>query len=70
MDITRAAYIGSVQFVDEWVGRIQGKLDKTGLNESTFMIFISDHGDALGDHHLWRKGRERGGSHQISSSTR
>lgn len=56
MQITRAAYIGSVEFVDEWIGKVLTALAQNGLNESTFVMFIADHGDALGDHHLFRKG--------------
>jgi hypothetical protein len=28
-----------------------------GLDENTLVLFLSDHGDALGDHFLWRKAR-------------
>jgi arylsulfatase len=52
---SRRGYYGSVSFVDEQIGRVLGALEKRGWLENTFIIFISDHGDMLGDHHLWRK---------------
>ena len=33
-----------------------GWLDSVSLTDETFILYLSDHGDALGDHHLWRKG--------------
>ncbi len=52
---SRRGYYGSVSFVDEQIGRIRATLEKRGLLENTFILFVSDHGDMLGDHHLWRK---------------
>ena len=51
----RQGYYGNVSFVDEQVGRILETLAGRGLAENTLVIFLSDHGDMLGDHHLWRK---------------
>lgn len=54
--LSRAAYYGSIAFVDEWFGHIWDKLEETSLLDRTFMVFVADHGDSLGDHNLWRKG--------------
>ena len=56
-DIIRArrAYYGNVTYVDEWVGRLRGALDECGLAADTTILFISDHGDMLGEHGLWYK---------------
>lgn len=51
----RIGYSGSVSFVDEQVGRILESLDKRRLTDETLILFLSDHGDMTGDHHLWRK---------------
>ena len=51
----RRGYYGNVSFIDEQVGRILAALEKRALLESTLILFTSDHGDMLGDHHLWRK---------------
>ena len=46
----RRAYLASVAFVDEQVGKIYGALQRTGLLQTTFLIWTSDHGDGQGDH--------------------
>ena len=51
----RRAYYGNVSYVDEWVGRIRSTLDECGLAANTTIIFLSDHGDMLGEHGLWYK---------------
>ena len=51
----RALYYGLVTQVDEGVGQILGEIDALGLAEDTIIIFISDHGDMLGDHGLSQK---------------
>ncbi len=52
---SRRAYYASVTFIDEQVGRILAMLKKRGLYDNTLILFFADHGDMLGDHHLWRK---------------
>ncbi|HEU5341022.1 arylsulfatase [Edaphobacter sp.] len=53
---SRQGYYGSVSFVDEQIGRILEVLEKRKLLDETLILFISDHGDMLGDQNLWRKG--------------
>ena len=52
---SRQGYYANVQFIDLQVGRILEALHKRGWYEETLIVFFSDHGDMLGDHHLWRK---------------
>ncbi len=52
---SRRAYYGSVSHVDEQIGRILEVLEQRKLLNDTLILFISDHGDMLGDQHLWRK---------------
>jgi len=52
---SRRGYYGSIHFIDEQIGRILSVLEQKGLLENTFILFIADHGDMTGDHHLWRK---------------
>lgn len=47
---------GMVSFVDQAVGRVMETLGRTGLRENTLVVFLSDHGDMLGDHWMNRKG--------------
>jgi len=51
----RQGYYGNVSFIDEQVGRILAVLKQRGWLENTLILFTADHGDMLGDHHLWRK---------------
>ena len=55
---TRLAYYASCAFVDEQIGAILGSWRRHVDSElsRTLVLFASDHGDALGDHLLWRKG--------------
>ena len=43
-------------FVDDWAGRVLTKMDDYGYKDSALIIMVADHGDALGDHNLFRKG--------------
>lgn len=52
---SRQGYYGSIEFIDEQIGRILEVLEKRGWLEQTLIVFTSDHGDMTGDHHLWRK---------------
>ena len=52
---SRRHYYASISFVDEQVGRIVAALKERGLYDNSIIVFLSDHGDMLGDHHLWRK---------------
>lgn len=47
---------GQIALIDHQVGRIMAALDEAGLAENTIVIYISDHGDWLGDHGLILKG--------------
>jgi len=51
----RAAYFGYLAFLDAQIGRLLERMKRSGLLASTFALFTSDHGEMLGDHHLWRK---------------
>lgn len=61
----RRAYYGNVTFIDEQIGRMLAALADRGLLEDTLILFTADHGDMLGDHHLWRKTYAYEGSARI-----
>ncbi len=47
---------GQISFIDHQIGRIMNTLLEQGLDENTIVIYVSDHGDWLGDHGLILKG--------------
>ena len=51
----RAGYYGHMSHIDTQVHRLVQALTSRNLIEDTVICFVSDHGDMLGDHHLWRK---------------
>ena len=51
----RHAYLGSVSYVDDQVGRLMSVLRACDLDQNTIVVFTTDHGDMLGEHGLWYK---------------
>jgi arylsulfatase A-like enzyme len=47
---------GMVSLLDHYVGRVLETLDELGLAKNTVVLFLSDHGDMMGDHDLLNKG--------------
>ncbi len=52
----RAAYWAMVDLIDKQVGRLFDYLEQTNQLENTMIIFMSDHGESLGDHGMYLKG--------------
>lgn len=50
-----AAYYGLVTFLDEQIGRVLRALAAAGLNETTRVLYTSDHGETLGAQGQWGK---------------
>jgi len=51
----RARYFGFVSQLDAEVGRLLQGLRELGLADNTVVIFVSDHGDMIGEHgRLWK----------------
>lgn len=51
-----AAYYAMIEQVDTEVGRMLKALEDTGQAENTIVIYMSDHGEMLGDHGFYLKG--------------
>ena len=51
-----AAYYAMIELIDDQVGRMVDALESTGQLDDTLIIFMSDHGEMLGDHGLYYKG--------------
>ncbi len=54
--LVRAAYWAMVDLIDAQVGRLLDVLERTGQQENTLVVFMSDHGEMLGDHGIYLKG--------------
>jgi len=51
-----AGYYSAVSEVDHAVGRILRRLDESGQLDNTLVVYVSDHGCALGHQGFWGKG--------------
>lgn len=54
--VLRAAYFAMIKLIDDQVGRILDCLEESGQFDDTLILFMSDHGETLGDHGLIQKG--------------
>jgi len=66
----RAAYMATCTHIDYELGRLMQKLRRMNLLENTLIIFVSDHGDMMGDHYLHRKTYAYEGSARIPFALR
>ena len=51
----RQAYYGAISFIDDQIGRLIATLKIANLFENTIIIFLSDHGEMLGERGMWFK---------------
>jgi arylsulfatase A-like enzyme len=49
------AYLATITFVDDQVGRLIDALDRSPMAENTVIVLWGDHGWHLGEKHHWRK---------------
>jgi choline-sulfatase len=54
--LVRASYWAMCDLIDRQAGRILDTLQQTGQLANTIVIYMSDHGEMLGDHGLYLKG--------------
>lgn len=52
----KAAYYAMIEHIDHEVGRMLAALEASGQAENTIVVFMSDHGEMLGDHGIYLKG--------------
>lgn len=52
----RSIYLGMIRLIDDQIRRFVDHLDAIGQLDNTVLIFMSDHGDYVGDYGLQRKG--------------
>jgi len=51
----RRAYCANISYLDDKIGELLTTLDSCGFTENTVVVFVSDHGDMLGERGLWYK---------------
>lgn len=61
----RAAYYALITHIDDQIGRFIQTLIEYGLYYNTVILFVSDHGELLGDHNLFRKSLPYEGSAKV-----
>ncbi|MEO5808231.1 choline-sulfatase [Devosia sp.] len=62
---SRRAYFANISYVDDKIGEILAALDGTRQADNTIVLFVSDHGDMLGERGLWFKMNFREGSARV-----
>jgi len=61
----RAVYFGLITELDDHIGRLIDHLRDTGQYDDTLIVFTADHGEMLGDHHLWGKNTPHNASFHV-----
>jgi len=54
--LVRAAYWAMCDLIDDQVGRLLRALEETDQADDTLVVFMTDHGEMLGDHGIYLKG--------------
>ncbi|WP_280531355.1 arylsulfatase [Paenibacillus sp. J23TS9] len=60
-----AAYYALITHIDHQIGRFMQVLAEYGEKNNTVILFTSDHGELMGDHHLFRKSLPYEGSARV-----
>jgi len=53
--LIRQAYFACTSFVDAQIGGLIDEVEKMGISENTYFVYISDHGFHLGEQNHWGK---------------
>lgn len=61
----RAGYYACITHMDHQIGRILSALVEQKLMDNTVILFVSDHGEMLGDHLLFQKAKPYQGSVRV-----
>lgn len=52
---SRRAYFANISYLDDKIGGLLDVLDRCRIRDDTIVVFLSDHGDMLGERGLWFK---------------
>jgi len=58
-------YLGMVSLIDQKIGDVLALLQSQGQLDNTWIVYMADHGEMLGEHHLWAKLNFYNGSVQV-----
>lgn len=61
----RAGYYGHMSHIDQQVERLFEELRARSAYEDTVVMFVADHGELMGDHHLFQKAAPYEGSARV-----
>jgi arylsulfatase A-like enzyme len=61
----RAGYYGHMSHIDGQISRLLEVLAEYGQFDNSLICFTSDHGEMMGDHHMWRKAYPYEGSARV-----
>ncbi len=61
----RRAYFANISYCDDKIGELLDILERTRMADNTIVVFVSDHGDMLGERGLWFKMSFREGSCRV-----
>ena len=61
----RVGYYGAITHMDHQIGRLISALVEQKLMDNTVILFVSDHGEMLGDHLMFQKAKPYQGSIQV-----
>lgn len=61
----QAAYYALITHLDDQIGRLMSALYEHGVLDNTVILFTSDHGEMMGDHHYFRKSLPYEGSAKV-----
>lgn len=61
----QVGYYACITHLDHQIGRLMQAVQEDGEYDNTIIVFTSDHGELLGDHHTFRKIRPYQGSIQV-----
>lgn len=61
----RQGYFANLSYIDDKVGGILDVLERTRMLDNTIILFVSDHGDMLGERGLWFKMSPYEGSSRV-----
>lgn len=65
LDRARAGYYALITHLDDQIGRLINALQEYGVQRDTVIVFASDHGEMMGDHHFYRKSVPYEGSTKV-----